>query len=425
MKYLFLFSIVIMFFSCSKESEDSYHPKEPVVQNRSTKRGVSFNYQFVEDVEALAPGTSWSYNWRPSRSEVFDEVTAKYQVDFCPMAWNSINEEVLREYIGRHPDCEYLLGFNEPNLVDQANMTPEEAAERWPAVKQVADDLNLKMVSPAMNYGTLEGYHDPILWLDEFFELIPLSDVEVIAIHCYMPSATALKYFVEMFKKYGKPIWLTEFCAWDGAITPQSQLQHMSDVFNYLESCDIVERYAWFIPRYTSGSESFPYMALLKNTYPTELTELGAVFNQMSTQDKSIFYVEQQQIEAEHYSSISIAESANETGWTNGPKVRLTTDAPNESLELYNFFQDQWVEYQIAPDRSKTFDLELRYATFIDAEIEISIDGELVETVILENTGQNYIWNTASVSIPLSSGEQTMRVTLTDGACCFNWLKFS
>lgn len=423
-KFLFIGLVVWGSISCAKQEVDFYIPQEPVVQQRSPKRGVSFTYQFVEDVAALAPGTSWSYNWRPSLNSHFDEAMDAHQVDFFPMAWNGIDEVVLREHISRHPECEYLLGFNEPNLVDQANMTPQEAADRWPAVKSIADELGLKLISPAMNFGTLEGYYDPILWLDEFFALVPLEDFEAIAIHCYMPKAASLKGFVEMFGKYNKPIWLTEFCAWDGAVSPQSQQQHMSDAFNYLESCDAVERYAWFIPRRGEGPDAFPYMPLLKNTFPSELTSLGMMFNQMSTQDKSIYYVEQQQIEAEHYSSISIAESANKPGWTNGPKVRVTTDAPNQTLELYNFFQNQWVEYQIAPDRSRDFELDIRYATFIDAEIDIHIDGEYVKSIVLIQTGQNYIWNTATVSLPLTSGRQTMRFTMTDGACCLNWLKY-
>ena len=165
-------------------------------------------------------------------------------------------------------------------------------------------------------------------------------------------------------------------------------------------------------------------MALLKSTFPVELSELGMIYTQMSSQDKSMYYVEQQQIEAEHYSSISIAETANVAGWNNGPKVRVTTDAPNESLELYNWFVNQWVEYQIETDRSKNYALDIRYATFINAEIEISVDGKVIKTITLDDTGENFVWNTAQIELPLSKGKQTMRLKLTDGACCLNWLKF-
>ncbi len=275
-----------------------------------------------------------------------------------------------------------------------------------------------------MNYGTLEVYHDPILWLDEFFELVPLSDFNGIAVHCYMPDAQAMKSFIERFKKYNLPIWLSEFCAWDGHVTVESQQQYMSNALNYLEADPDIYRYSWFIPRYSSGVDAFPYMPLLTNTYPVALTELGHIYMQMSTQDKSIYYVEQQQIEAEHYSSISIAESATESGWTSGPQLRLTSDAPNQSLELHNFISNQWVEYQIAPDRSKTFNLDIRYATFIDTEIEISTEGEILTTYILPKTGYDYVWNTASIALPLNKGQQTLRLKVNSGKCVVNWLRY-
>ena len=425
MKYLNILSLLVLLVACEESKEkNTYQAKEPVYQHRSTKRGVAFSFQFIEDFKALSSGIAWSYNWGLSQSTSYDNTTKDYEIDYIPMAWNGINETRLRELIARRPKCKYLLGFNEPNLSDQANMTPREAANRWPAIKAIAEELKLKLISPAMNYGTLEDYSDPIKWLDEFFEFVPLNEFEGIAIHCYMPSAESLKNFIEQFKKYNKPIWLTEFCAWDGSITPKSQQQYMSDAVNYLESCASVERYAWFIPRRNEGPDAFPYMPLLKNTFPVELTELGMIYNQMSTMDTTIYYVEQQHIEAEHYSTISIAESANTTGWTTGPKTRVTTDAPNESLELYNFFMNQWVEYQICADRNKDYNIEIRYATFIDAEFELYIDRELATTFTLTSTGRDFIWNTSTITTALSKGNHTIRFRLIDGACTINWWRF-
>ena len=68
----------------------------------------------------------------------------------------------IRTYKATHPQCEYLLAFNEPNLTDQCNYTPQQAAVQWPRLKELADELGMKLVSPAMNYGTLGGYSDPV-----------------------------------------------------------------------------------------------------------------------------------------------------------------------------------------------------------------------------------------------------------------------
>jgi hypothetical protein len=424
-----LFQLLILvsslILSSCDTADENYVPKEAQVQQRSLKRGVSFNYQFSEDITTLGKGIAWSYNWGSSQSSVFDEIAQEQKIDYCPMAWSGVNADALRNYLAINPACEYLLAFNEPNLTDQANMTPQQAAAKWPEVVSIAQELNLKIISPAMNYGTLSGYSDPILWLDEFFKLVPISDIEGIAVHCYMSNAASLKSYIERFEKYNKPIWLTEFCAWDGSVSKEGQEKFMADALNYLESDSKVFRYAWFIPRGSGSEDKFPYMFLLKNSATVELTNLGKIFTQMSTQDKNIFYVEQQQIEAEHYSSISIAASAGSPGWTSGPRVQVTTDSPYENLELYNFYKDQWVEYQIAPDRSKTFELEIRYAAFVDTEFDISINEKLQTSITLPSTQEVFIWNTATVPLDLAKGQQTIRLQLKKGTCHINWLKYS
>ncbi|MGY5355519.1 glycosyl hydrolase [Wenyingzhuangia sp. IMCC45467] len=424
---LIWFATSSFFFSCSNETptSDNYTPKEAVLQKRSPKRGVSFDYQYINDINVLAKGMSWSYNWGTSYNSIFNEAIDQNQIDYCPMAWNGINKDALRTYVNNHPNCEYLLAFNEPNLTDQANMTPTEAAAKWGDIKSIADELNLKIISPAMNYGTLANYSDPIKWLDEFFTLIPIDDIDGISIHCYMPSASSLKSYVERFKKYGKPIWLTEFCAWDGlnqnTFNPEGQQKHLCDVFNYLESDPDVFRYAWFIPR-AGNVDAFPYMSLLTRSSEGTLTELGNIFVQISSQDKNTYYVEQQVVEAEHYSSISIADGLN-GGWTTGPRVKTTTDPPNESLELYDFLPQQWVEYQFDIDQTKDFILELRYACFVDSEINIEVDGKLETTFLLENTVKEFIWNNAEIPIELTSGKHTIRIFLNKGKFHLNWLK--
>jgi hypothetical protein len=425
---------VSFFYSCSKEDSnddsnvdpiDNYIPKQEVLQKRSTKRGVSFNFQYIDDVNLLGKSMAWSYNWGYSQSANLDAAFNDNKLDYCPMAWNAVDKDVLRSYVQAHPNCKYLLAYNEPNLTDQANMTPQQAAAKWGELKAIANELGLKVISPAMNYGTLANYSDPIKWLDEFFTLVPISDIDGIAIHCYMANAGALKSYVERFKKYGKPIWLTEFCAWDGLnannFTAQGQQKHFCDVVNYLESNPDVFRYAWFIPR-TDNADAFPYMALFTNSANIELSELGKIFTQMSSQDKSTYYVEQQVVEAEHYSSISVVEGLN-GGWVNGPRVKRTSDAPNKNLELYDFLPMQWVEYQFDIDRTKDFILELRYSCFVDSEINVEVDGKLATTFLLKNTVEDFIWNNAKVPLKLNSGKHTVRIFLNKGNLHLNWLK--
>ncbi|MDR1683699.1 MAG: DUF5010 C-terminal domain-containing protein [Candidatus Symbiothrix sp.] len=396
------------------------------MQVKSKKRGVSFNFTNVDDVRALGDAISWSYNWGHDHSTVVNGVFNEFGLDFCPMAWNAVDANKLRTYKASHPDCRYLLAFNEPNLTDQANMTPAQAAAKWPEVKAIAQELGLKIISPAMNYGTLSGYSDPIKWLDEFFTLIPLSEIDGISIHCYMPNAGATKSYIDRFKKYNKPIWMTEFCAWDGlnanSFKLEGQMKYMSDIINYMESDPAVFRYAWFIPKGDKRVEDFPYMYLLTKLSPIELTPLGKIFAQISTQDKTVWHKEELLIEAEHYSSICIAEGVNRD-WTDGPALRSTTDGVGETLEVYNFFAGQWLEYQVEIESKDDLKLHFRYATFINTSLEIYFDNVPETTYTLTATGENDIWGNDFVQIHPAPGKHTLRVKLKQGALCLNWLK--
>ncbi|WP_430815115.1 cellulase family glycosylhydrolase [Carboxylicivirga sp. RSCT41] len=426
---IYIALVVTLLSSCIHPNEKGSTAKAIVSQAKSPKRGVSFGYQFVDDINVLSKGISWSYNWAPAQDEMFDKVAREKAVDFCPMAWNGIDKEVLRDYVKRNPDCSYLLAINEPNLVDQANMTPREVADKWPDIKSIASELGLKVISPAMNYGTLEGYHDPVTWLDEFFTLVPIDEVDAISIHCYMSHPSAVKWYIERFKKYNKPVWLTEFCAWDGlneeTYTAADQQMFMSDVINYLECEPLIERYAWFLPRGGKSEKSFPYMFLLKNSTSVELTDLGKVYTQLSTMDKNTYYTPQQKIEAEHYSSICISECIGNEGWIGGPRVRVCTDASDESLELFDFKEEHWVEYQIEAPEEGEYEFDIRYASENGAQIDLNIDGLPNHTLLLSNTGGTEAWQTVQASIKLLKGKQTIRIKLNSGVMMLNWFSFS
>ncbi len=375
---------------------------------RSKKRGVSFNFTFDRDVELLQRGVSWSYNWGPDAFMV--NLFQQYGMTFCPMIWNAnFSESRIANYVAADPSCEYLLAFNEPNLKDQANMTPQKAAEEWPRVKAVADRLGLKIVSPAMNYGTLENYSDPIKWLDEFFALVPLSDVDAIAIHCYMPNATSVKNYVERFRKYGKPIWMTEFCAWDGfqAKDPEPQIRFMSEVLNYFEKEELVERYAWFMPR---GSAGFPFYELLTHQVPSDLTDAGKVYVGISSLDKTFY----------HTTDMILAQEYNDLSDEHFPQVGISTDVGGE-LDVNAFYLTMWLDYQVeATGKEKT--LELRYKPIFASTCTVLVDGVEVATIELPKTDNQ--WATISAPVALQSGKHTVRLRMDKGNISLHWLRF-
>jgi hypothetical protein len=47
-------------------------------------------------------------------------------------------------------------------------VTPQHAAQMWPQFEAVASQAGAKIVGPAMTWGTMAGYEDPVVWLDAF-----------------------------------------------------------------------------------------------------------------------------------------------------------------------------------------------------------------------------------------------------------------
>lgn len=128
-----LISAVVI--SCSKHA--GIEPVTPDMANvsyqaKSAKRGVSYNFDQLPqyDIPVLGPAISWSYNWSSNvPSETAQSLFSEYGMDWCPMIWNgNYSPDNIRTYKKAHPEAEYILAFNEPNLTDQANMTPAQAA---------------------------------------------------------------------------------------------------------------------------------------------------------------------------------------------------------------------------------------------------------------------------------------------------------
>ena len=86
---------------------------------------------------------------------------------------------------------------------------------------------------------------------------------------------SALSWYIDKFKKYGKPIWLTEFACGDkphDQITLAVQKTYMTAAVNYLENEPAVARYSWFSGR----NNEIPNINLLGAD--GQLTELGALY---------------------------------------------------------------------------------------------------------------------------------------------------
>lgn len=391
---------------------------------RSKKRGVGFsNPFFVEDVALLSTGIDWMYNWGSNPSSAFDAEFQNYGIGFVPMAWNaSYNKERISEYASAHPDCKYLLAYNEPNLNDQARMTPMEAAAVWGDLKAFAAQTGLKLVSPAMNYGTLPGYSDPIKWLDEFFacEGVSLNDIEAIALHCYMGSAGAMKSFIDRFDKYGKPIWMTEFCGWEAPVTSeQTQLEYMSETVLMLESDPRVERYAWFIARGNGSISNKPWNQLLTKTEPYTLSAQGLIYTSLSSLDKTTWLKADNHILMNTCSDIC---SLSKEPAVVSPRFMPKNDAYG-TLYMSNFTANKWVEFQVEADANYSM-LHICYLAYSKTKVQVQVDGVAVAEIELPRCADEQ-WQIAAAKVVLPRGKHIVRLVNVSGNTNIHWMIFN
>lgn len=413
---------VIVESPSDQEPEDDNLSDAVRYLSRSAKRGVSFSSPFfVEDIALLSNGISWVYNWGPAPNSSFDAEFVKYDIDFFPMAWNAnYNKKQITDYVNSHPNCKYILAYNEPNLNDQARMTPAEAASSWRELCDFSHSLGLKIVSPAMNYGNLDNYSDPIKWLDEFFARpeVSLDDVDAIALHCYMGNAGSMKSFIDGFAKYGKPIWMTEFCGWKAPVSSEkAQLEYMSEAVLMLEKHPLIERYAWFIARGSGSISKEPWNQLLTKTEPYTLSSQGLIYTTLSSFDKSVWLKASNHILMNTFSDICTLSDLQPII---SPRFMPMNDAYN-TLYMTNFVTNKWVEYQVDAEIEYN-SVDIRYMAYMKTVLQIDIDG--VATQIELPRCADGEWRTAKLNISLQAGKHVVKVLNISGNTDIHWLQF-
>ena len=251
---------------------------------KSSKRGIAYDLATSADLAALAPGVSWWYNWSPGPNPGLPANSASaLGMGFVPMLWNgSFDATAIKTFLSANPGIGYLLVLNEPNLVDQADTTPQQAALLWPQYEAVAAQTGVKLVGPAMTWGTMAGYQDPVAWLDAFYAAYGADNgmrqpqIDALAFHWYDYGLDAQ---LDRLTKYGKPFWVTEFANWhsqaDGAqiTTLAGQEAQMTAMVATCEGRDDVVRYAWFTGRWNPD----PHFTSLLGA-PGALTPLGTSY---------------------------------------------------------------------------------------------------------------------------------------------------
>lgn len=181
----------------------------------------------------------WHYDWSGGGESTLD-------MEFVPMRHNARWDSF--EKINELENVTHLLGFNEPNQPDQANMTVQEALDMWPKLQA----SGLRLGSPSPN--------DAQRGLDWLYEFMDGADergyrVDFVAVHYYKadwPTKKMIGWLRDIHLRTGRrPIWLTEFnngAPWSKDHDPSyaENARQLAQYCRAMDSVDFVERYAVF-----------------------------------------------------------------------------------------------------------------------------------------------------------------------------------
>ena len=233
------------------------------------KKGICFTLRQKDKVGSWAENIPkiraikpyWNYSWD---TELIEQQPT--HIAFMPMVWGAWETDKLNERLNKHVvpkiksgDVHQVLGFNEPDKVDQANMPYQKALEYWPALEA----LGVPLCSPscANPLSDLDDSTQGVrgTWMRDFMNEADKRGyrIDYIGVHWYGgPSPTAFKQrMIDIYKTYGqRPLLITEFALADwgakapdqNSISQEDVLTFMQSVLPWMEQQNWIAGYAWF-----------------------------------------------------------------------------------------------------------------------------------------------------------------------------------
>lgn len=203
--------------------------------------GYSDMARFERELRSMR--IAWLWNWSTSPPVLAG-------IESVPAIWG-------RDQMGAAPggNSRWLMGFNEPDLAGQANLTPSQAADLWATLEGTYPDRLLASPQPShIAGGWLADWYAAYV---SIYERKPR--VDALAFHCYagVDECIALtEYYAGLARAWGvRELWVTEFAFGMGFVEPAQSVsvgQRLDDLtrfVEYLELNPVVTRYAYYTNR--------------------------------------------------------------------------------------------------------------------------------------------------------------------------------
>ena len=245
-RYLLLISACLILVACQQETVQEasvYTLYLPIIMTApGPVKGVAGGS--CEDVAAV--GGRWRYGWMP-------QINDCPNIEDVPMIGNT---KAMGQPVGG--DSAWLMGFNEPDWKEQANIPPKEAAIMWRQIEALYPTRLLVAPAPSCARG---GEQWLVNFYNEYRKLYGRPPrLDALAVHCYngLGDTTECKELVRWYLRQAQTwgvaeVWVTEFGfqAWrsDGDFAWGPGLAAMDDFIQFLNEQPGVTRYAWFTAR--------------------------------------------------------------------------------------------------------------------------------------------------------------------------------
>jgi hypothetical protein len=238
--------------------------------------------------KVIALDPYWNYSWGPKRIAMQPD-----NIEFIPMLWGALGSEGLERRIAtdimpqiQSGQAKRLLGFNEPGMEKQSDLTVDEVISYWPILERT----DIPLASPSVGRATGS-------WMVKFMQETEekCRRMEYIAVHMYgPPSAGSFKNKMrEAYELYGswRPMLITEFAVvdWNANTVEENRysaaqaLTFMKEVLPWMQEPeqDWIAGYSWF--SFKSSSPAGTSSALFDEN--GNITTLGRYYASVNTEN--------------------------------------------------------------------------------------------------------------------------------------------
>ncbi len=242
--------------------------------------------------DVLALRASWYLNWG-----VFPDPTCIGAEHFVPRIFGAGDMQFLAQAVANAQASGWLIGFSEPNLPWQGNLSPTQGAILWKQIEQAALPAGIKLVSPSPNQyppGQADPYGHQWLWaMVQAYQAQnggqnPHFDAMGWNIYSQNPgdiqNYLTARHNEALARGYDVPIWVLEYGGecWKSASGNTGNQAIVTTSTAWFEATPWIGRYAWFANRLSGANQQAVGWQSCSLLNPTTgvVTSLGQLYAQ-------------------------------------------------------------------------------------------------------------------------------------------------